>query len=42
MAQQLLDRWLSIEVYEKQIFSSILTLIRDYVFVPSFLTTLDI
>ena len=41
-AQQFLDRWLCVEVYEKQIFSSILTLIRDYVFGLSFLTTLDI
>ena len=41
-ARLLLDRWLSVEVYEKQIFSSILTLIRDYVFELYFFTTLDI
>ena len=32
----------SVEVYEKQNFSSVLTLIRDYVFGLSFLITLDI
>ena len=32
----------SVEVYKKQIFSSVLTQIRVYVFEPSFLTTLDI
>ena len=32
----------SVEVYEKQSFSSVLTPIRDYVFGISFLTTLDI
>ena len=41
-AQQLLDKWLSVEVYRKQIFNSILTLIRDYVFELSFFRTLDI
>ena len=41
-AQQLLDRWLSVEDYRKQIFNSILTLIRDYVFELSFFRTLDI
>ena len=46
MTQQQLDSSstdrVSIEVYEKQNFTSVLTLIRDYVFEFSFLTTLDI
>ena len=41
MAWQQLDRYLSVEVYEKQSFGSVLTLIRDYVFELSFLTILD-
>ena len=32
----------SVEIYEKQSFKPVLTLIRDYVFRFSFLTTLDI
>ena len=36
------ERWLSVEVYEKQNFKSVLTLIFDYVFEFSFFTTLDI
>ena len=42
MAWQQLDRYLSVEVYEKQSFSSILIPIDYYVFGISFLTTLDI
>ena len=42
VARQHLDRQVSIELYEKQNSSSFLTLIRDYVFRLSFLTTLDI
>ena len=40
--RQHLDRQLSVELYEKQNSISVLTLIRDYVFRPSFLLTLDI
>ena len=36
------ERWLSVEIYEKQNFKSVLTLIFDYVFEFSFFTTLDI
>ena len=36
------ERWLSVEVYKKQNFKSVLTLIFDYVFEFSFFTTLDI
>ena len=42
VSRQLLDRWLSIEVYEKQNFKFVLTPICDYMFGLSFLTTLDI
>ena len=41
-ARQNLNRQVSIELYENQNFSFVLTLIRDYVFKLSFLTTLDI
>ena len=41
-ARQNLNRQVSIELYENQNFSFVLTLIRDYVFGLSFLTTLDI
>ena len=41
-ARQHLNKQVSVELYEKQNSSSVLTLIRDYVFGLSFLTTLDI
>ena len=40
--RQHLDRQVSMEFYEKQNSSFVLTLIHDYVFGLSFLTTLDI
>ena len=42
VARQHLDIQASVEVYDKQTFNFVLTLIRDYVFEFSFLTTLDI
>ena len=42
VSQQHLDRQVFVELYEKQNSSSILTLIHDYVFGLSFLTTPNI
>ena len=42
MAWQLLDRQVSVKVYETQIFEYVFHPIREYVFGLSFLTTLNI